>query len=55
MLLGVNLFVQVVRDNSFPVGYLSRIFAEGIFVPVVCTLEKATAFVLATRPRSFPF
>jgi hypothetical protein len=52
MLLGVRLFVQVVRDNPFPVCYLSRIFAEEITAPAVCTLEKAIVFVLATGPAS---
>jgi len=52
MLLGVRLFVQVVRDNLFPVGYLSRIFAEEITTPAVFTLEKALVFVLATGPSS---
>ena len=45
--------MQVVRDIPFAVGYLSRIFAEGISAPAVCTLEKAIAFVLATGPRFF--
>jgi hypothetical protein len=44
--------VQVVRDNPFPVGYLSRIFAEEITAPAVCTVEKAIVFVLATGPAS---
>jgi hypothetical protein len=52
MLLGVRLFVQVVRDNPFPVGYLPRIFAEEITAPAVCTLEKAIVFVHATGPAS---
>ena len=44
--------MQVVRDNPFPVGYLSRIFAEEITAPAVCTLEKAIVFVLARGPAS---
>jgi hypothetical protein len=53
MLLGVRLFVQDVRDNPFPVGYLYRIFPEEITAPAVCTLEKAIVFVLATGLASF--
>jgi hypothetical protein len=53
MLLGVILFVQVVRDNPFPVGYLSRNFAEEITAPAVWTLEKAIVFVLTSGPASF--
>jgi hypothetical protein len=52
MLLGVRFFVQVVRDNPFPVSYLSRIFAEEITAPAVCTLEKAIVFILAAVPVS---
>jgi hypothetical protein len=50
MLPGVRLFVQVVRDIPFPVGFLSWIFAEGTTTPAVCTLKKAIVLVLATEP-----
>jgi len=47
--------VQIVRDNPFPVSYLSRIFAQEITAPAVRTLEKAIAFVVAIGPLFFHF
>jgi len=45
MLLGVRLFVQVVRDKPFPVGYLSRIFAEEITAPAVYVRKGDFIFI----------
>jgi len=46
--------VQVVRDNPFPVGYLSRIFAEEITAPAVCTLEKGDCICSYNRTALLP-